>query len=518
MRKLIYLFAVAAVALVVALAWRARIAPVAAVDFWQPEDAPVPVLAPRPLPGGGARAAAIFDASGDERPDLFLGGYASDLLATHLPRGWSGQELAGAGATRAVLATDLNRDGAPDLLAGGDKGLRIWLNDRHGRFRTAPAPAGSGAVGALAAADVNGDGWVDFVSADPAGEVHLWMHDGGRPGDAPVYHDGTRAAGIEPCCAVTAVLLADLDADGDADLITASHGGALKVYANDGHGKFSRVQSVPAQHGNWSTLAAADFDHDGDLDIFVGQDASPAFAWLPSSWWRWLPGPRQLLARNDGKLEFTDVAATLGLDRTAPVAGAAWLDADDDGDLELLLAGPGGLDLWRATGTGEHWRPAPVAGEPATAVAVGDVDHNGYPDLLVRGPRGEVRLELHRGGTNHWLAVRLRARGNFPLQGARVEVATRDGKRMSAQATSGSGAGTDQFDALLFGLGRRAEIQGVSVFWPSGKFTRLERNNLDRYIGFVEPSDASGGRNVWLREPLLEGLKTLKRPHRLQCP
>jgi len=492
-----------------------------AVSFWEGAEAPQPALAPRGLGDGSLRAVAIFDSAGDERPDLFLAGYVSDFVATQLPRGWNGQELASAGATRAALAVDLNRDGAPDLLAGGDQGLRLWLNDGRGHFRSATAPAGgSGVTTALAAADVNGDGQVDIFEARMGGPAHLWLNDGSaQPGSAPAYRDGTTEAGLDLCCELTVALLADLNADGNADLVVGGPDKPVRLFANAGRGRFTAMPFAPGRAANWRALAAGDFDHDGDLDLFIGAAPAPALAWLPAAWWRRLPGAGHILARNDGAMVFTDVAEIAGLASAPPASGAAWLDADNDGDLELLLAGPAGLSLWRVQPDGAAWTVNPVPGlAPATAVAVGDIDHNGYPDLVVRGPRGELQLALHKGGKNHWLAVRLRARGNAPVQGARVEVATRDGMRMSRQVVSGEGAGVDQFNALLFGLGRRAEIQGVSVFWPSGKFTRLERNNLDRYIGFVEPSDASGGRNVWLREPVLEALK--KRPpvrRRLQC-
>lgn len=140
-------------------------------------------------------------------------------------------------------------------------------------------------------------------------------------------------------------LFFDADGDGDQDLYVVSGGSYPadgtaryqdRLYLNDGRGALRPDPSaLPREDASGSGAVAADYDADGDLDLFVGGRIVPGEYPLP---------PRSQLLRNDsrpGAPRFTDVtaAAAPGLERAGLVTSALWTDWDGDGDADLLVAG-----------------------------------------------------------------------------------------------------------------------------------------------------------------------------------
>ena len=149
----------------------------------------------------------------------------------------------------------------------------------------------------------------------------------------------------------------DLDNDGDQDLIVATQI-ALLLLANDGTGKFEpRAElALPAAF----SLAAADYDLDGDLDLYACNYAS-ATEWAEAGGLGLQPipyhdannGPPNALFRNDGAFEFVNVTQALGLDRNNRrwSFAASWEDYDLDGDADLYVANDFGRNnLYRNDG------------------------------------------------------------------------------------------------------------------------------------------------------------------------
>jgi len=140
-------------------------------------------------------------------------------------------------------------------------------------------------------------------------------------------------------------LLFDADGDGDLDLYIASGGSEGeantpvyqdRLYVNDGKGQFTRTSgTLPINRISKSCVKAADFDRDGDLDLFIGGRVIPDQYPKPTS---------SVLLRNDskpGQPRFTDVTAQVApaLNGIGLVCDALWTDPDNDGDLDLMLAG-----------------------------------------------------------------------------------------------------------------------------------------------------------------------------------
>jgi enediyne biosynthesis protein E4 len=184
----------------------------------------------------------------------------------------------------------------------------------------------------IAVADVNGDGYDDYYVSAPAGSAGAIYSQVEGGGSRILSEDVFRPhAGSEDM----APLFFDSDGDGDQDLYVVSGGVECepdspllrdRLYLNDGKGNFSKapVELLPDLRESGSVACAADYDRDGDLDLFVGGRIVPG---------RFPESPPSRLLRNDqGK--FTEVGAA----RFSGMATSAlWSDVDDDGWIDLLV-------------------------------------------------------------------------------------------------------------------------------------------------------------------------------------
>ncbi len=254
---------------------------------------------------------------------------------------------------------------------------------------------------ALAVGDLNGDGQEDVLiggtSADPA-RIVLRTAGGfaaaGVPGSsAGVLDDGP-------------VLLFDANGDGLSDVLITKGGTGQragspeyqpKLYLNDGHGGLAPADTLPPLPISVGAVAAADFDHDGKLDLFIGGRVQPG---------RYPLSPRSaLLANHDGKFEDVTDALAPGLKSVGMVSSALWSDADGDGWPDLFVALEWGQVKYFHNNQGhgfEDWTER--AGFAAagtgwwTSLASADFNGDGKPDYVV----GNVGLNTqYRASAEH---------------------------------------------------------------------------------------------------------------------
>lgn len=239
--------------------------------------------------------------------------------------------------------------------------------------------------------DINGDGLDDFYLTQQGGlpnRMFLRQADGS-------LKDITVESGAGWLDDAHAALLVDLDNDGDQDLVTGTRDGVL-IQANDGTGKFAVKAAKLTPTGPPYGLSAADYDQDGDLDIFAAcyfqrQTVAKNYTLArPVPYYDAENGAQDVLLRNDGDWRFTDAAEACGIVENKFSYAPSWEDYDDDGDMDLYVANDFGSNrLWRndrtAEGTVIFTEVAVLAGVQDTAAGMssawGDADNDGHMDL-----------------------------------------------------------------------------------------------------------------------------------------
>jgi enediyne biosynthesis protein E4 len=242
---------------------------------------------------------------------------------------------------------------------------------------------------ALAVGDVNGDGLDDmFVGGAKwqAGRL-LVQRDDGSFRDA-----STRALGADSLAEDVDAVFFDADGDGDQDLYVVSGGNEFwgesdalrdRLYLNDGRGEFTRAPAgaLPDLFDTGGCVAAADYDGDGDVDLFVGSRVVPR---------RYGEIPESRLLENDGSGHFREVTREVapGLLRAGMVGSAAWSDTNADGALDLVVVGEWmPVRIYRQK-DGRFVESTEQAGLSLShgwwnSVTVADINRDGHPDLLL---------------------------------------------------------------------------------------------------------------------------------------
>ena len=256
----------------------------------------------------------------------------------------------------ALAVADVNRDGLDDLFIGGAKeqGGRLFVQGASGAFTASNT--------ALFEQDaISEDVGAVFFDADGDRDADLYVVSGGSE-----YSDGAPA-------------LQD------------------RLYINDGRGGFRKAEaSVPTEANSGSRAVAADFDGDGDIDLFVGGRVVL---------WRYGTDPTSMLLQNDGRGRFTDVTESVApeLSKIGMVTDAVWRDVDADGRLDLIVVG--------------EWMPVTVfrnSGRSLTRLDVAGLakSHGWWNRIVAQDFTGDGKVDFIVG--NLGLNSRLAASENEP--------------------------------------------------------------------------------------------------------
>lgn len=263
------------------------------------------------------------------------------------------------------------------------RGYEWW----YGRLDTLGGVNFIGSEG-LAVGDVNGDGRDDLYVCMGAGMPNLLFV---QQEDGTVREVGHEAH-VDWLDHSRGALLIDLDNDGDQDLVVAMDS-TVGFLENDGGGHFTprrRYVMPPSNLGPFYSLAAADYDNDGDLDIYACRYLKAGYGvYPPEPYHDANNGPSNHLLRNDGDQGINDATypAGLGENNARFSVCATWFDYDEDGDSDLYVANDFGRNnLYRNDG-GHFKDVAADANVEDQASGMGiswsDFDHDGDFDLLV---------------------------------------------------------------------------------------------------------------------------------------
>jgi hypothetical protein len=344
--------------------------------------------------GGYDPSVAVADVNGDGKPDLIVSDYNTGvdvLLGNGDGTFHPAVTYATQDSVMSVAVADVNGDGKPDIaVAMLSSSVAVLLGNGDGTFQPAVTYPCGVTPDSVAIADVNGDHRPDLVLADWTGfrlDVLLGNGDGTfRP--AVRYNSGGYVA--------LSAVIADVNGDGKPDLVVANwwqsiphrQNGTVGVLLGNGDGTFQPVVTYGSGGTGASSVAVADVNRDGKLDLVVANcEASPGGGGSCGSIGSGHGLVAVLLGNGDGTFQ-PAVTYDLGGLGAGSVAVA---DINADGKPDVLVASCGsssctssvGVLLGNGDGTFQSVASYGSGGYGAASVAAADVNGDRKPDLLV---------------------------------------------------------------------------------------------------------------------------------------
>ena len=274
-----------------------------------------------------------------------------------------------ANGTQIIVAADIDGDGNSDLVSANKFGNSItWYKnlDGLGTFGSENLIATLNETTFVSAADIDGDGDIDLMAVAYFIDSVVWYEnlDGnGNFSSQKIISDQADGA--------SSLSIADIDGDGDMDIISASDFLGLAWYENlDGQGNFSTTKIIDNTISNSRSVVAVDMDDDGDVDILGNSSDTERIFWI----------------------ENMDGIGTFGIRHSINEIGSYSnvifaADADGDGDMDVFSASPGDNEVaWyeNLDGLGNFGPKSTITDtlENAWTVFAADLDNDGDIDVL----------------------------------------------------------------------------------------------------------------------------------------
>jgi len=517
-----------------------QVSPLKGVDFVLRNSPTLRKYLIETMPGG----VALLDYNNDGLLDVFLvnGGHVRDPLgspfsfARHEPAYWNRlyrqnkdgtftdvtqqAHLANAGDTNygmGVAVGDYDNDGFPDIYVTNFGKNILYHNNGDGTFTDVTEKAGVAAGGWSASAgffDYDNDGFLDlFVTryldwtvekSKTCGRVGVPMYC--PPGDfGPVanilyrnrgdgtFEDVSLASGIAAKKGHgLGVAFADYDGDGFTDISVANDAIEQFLFHNNGNGTFTECAldagAALTENGKMPSgmgIVFQDYDNDGLPDLLITQ----------------LPHEPYVVFHNDGRGLFSAQELETGfgvLSGKSSGWGIGLEDFDNDGWKDVFIVQGHVFDNVEMNDSSLRYREPPLLAlnhqghfekaDPGSDVPVagrgaafGDLNNDGWMDVVTTSLGERPQLYLNRGGKLHWLTITLRGRrSNRDGYGARVQV---NGQVRFATATGSYLSSNDK--RLHFGLGP-AQAAEIEIRWPSGIRQAFEGIKVDQFLVIEE--------------------------------
>jgi hypothetical protein len=432
-----------------------------------------------------------------------------------------------------VATGDVDNDGWVDLYLTGFGRNQMFRNNGDGTFRDVSSRSGirdqsSWSVSA-SFVDIDRDGFLDLFVGNYLNyslETHTpCFNRSGPPDYCPpevyraqpsrlyrnrgdgTFMDTTAAAGLaREFGPALGIATADFNRDDRIDIFVANDQKENQLWITQQDGTLRNMAPLwgVAVGANGEVKAnmgvdAGDFDNDGDEDLFITE----------------LTGQGSTLYVNTGTGVFEDQSARQGIRvPSLPYTGfgAAWLDFDNDGWLDLAAVngyvtqnlealGPDNpfplqqrKQVFRNRRAGGFEEVTDRAGavfqlpEVSRGAAFGDIDNDGDMDMLIGNAAGPTRLLINQIGTrHHWLGLRLVGQHTRrDMVGARVAVILAKGSTLWRRARADGSYASANDPRVLVGLGESAAPVRVRVTWPGGREEMWSEVPADRYTTLRE--------------------------------
>ena len=405
--------------------------------------------------GSTSSVLAVGDFDGDKSQDIYYSVYNEDQNHVFLMKHDFG-ELRDVAAEEGVshngrdlhaIFADIDNNGHLELVVTNSTGARYYNNGGEGQFSDLSSESGLGALirgNRILPGDFDHEGDLDIYIINNGPNLFFRNNLNGSFSEmAKVMKiDGGNASGRDAA-------FGDFDDDGDLDIVVINTNNENKLFSNLRQGQFEDITQVSGLGGekNNTSVVGGDYNNDGRIDLFMTGESGTGG-----------------LFRNAGEGTFEQVETKI----LETGSDAAFLDFDNDGYLDLVIASVGGVRLFHSE-RGKHFEemshllPEETVG--ARQVEVMDYNMDGDLDILLVGTDGKLHLLRNDGGNvNKYLKVRLvglrlgSGKNNHFGIGAKVEVRAGD-LYQSRTVTE---------EVIHFGLGQRLKADVMRIIWTNG--------------------------------------------------
>ncbi len=398
------------------------------------------------------------------------------------------------GETKSVVWVDFDNDGDYDLYTSSNThGRALFENDGSMSFTDITEDAGLFSEDlhdwGASWGDYNNDGWLDLFQTsrfDGDASFHNKLYR--NNGDGTFTNVTSQSGLIQDFYMSFCASFFDYDNDGWQDIYIADDRPALLnlMYRNNGDGTYTEVGSSTGTNAaiNAMSTAIGDYNRDGWFDIYVTN--------TPEG---------NIFYENNGDGTFTDVAPSNGTLMETVAWGAVYLDADNDGNLDLYVSSSWTdpevaltSAFYRNDGAGNFSIPDNAGFEDddarSFANAMGDIDNDGYPDMVVLNfaPDDIYVWRNECPQTANWLKVKLQGtESNRQGIGSVVEISI-DGEPQYNYTLCGEGYLGQNSAYEFFGINDATSIDYVKVTWLSGIVDIIENPTINSHITVIEGS------------------------------
>jgi tetratricopeptide (TPR) repeat protein len=416
------------------------------------------------VPAGAWKWIGAISFTGEGAPTIVVAN-AKELRVGSNKFPFPGGPSASAPGPEGVVGLDFNYDFKTDLVLAGAGGVRLLRQDSVSKFSDVtaetklPASVVNGSFTGASAADVDADGDLDVVISAERGLPTVLRNNG----------DGSFVE-IHPFPGISGLLgfvWADIDGDGDPDAAMIDEKFKLRVFANERNGQF-KERAVTSNSQPILAICAAEVSSGGVLDllglqqdgvIFRLSDKNDALDWEFSEVTRISDSPASL--RGTVRLHVADFDNNGANDLLLTAANAILAQGEVTGAQAL----PNGATLWLNDQEGK-FKAIEIANRIGTGLGLADVNEDGRLDLLGLTEADEPIQAINRGTKDyHWQVIRPRAAQTTGDQrinsfGVGGEMEIRAGLLLQKQLVRGP--------VVHFGLGDQTGADVVRIVWPNG--------------------------------------------------